>query len=109
MRIEILASYFWGEVGVSELIWIQGGGELATLPENAPHPAAVYLASLGDGSRRAMGRSLDLLVEIFVAIGGGEAPTAGVGLQFPLVAAAVCPYLRDAGTAAGGLCPGNGE
>jgi len=70
-------------VGVSELIWIQGGGELATLPENTPHPAAVYLASLGEGSRRAMGRSLDLLVEIFVAIGGGEAPTAGVGLQFP--------------------------
>ncbi len=56
-----------------------GGG----LPEGCPHPAAVYVAGLSQGSRRAIARSLDLLVEVFMAVAGGPAPYRGVGLSFP--------------------------
>lgn len=63
------------------------GTELAPvgsgLPVGSPHPAAVYVAGLGEGSRRAIARSLDLLVEVFMEVAGGPAPGRGVGLSFP--------------------------
>jgi integrase len=51
----------------------------APLPSGVPHPAAVYLAGLGEGSRRAIDRSLDLLVETITDSG----PLPGAGLVFP--------------------------
>ena len=51
----------------------------APLPAGVPHPAAVYLAGLGEGSRRAIARSLDLVVEVFADAG----PMPGAGLVFP--------------------------
>ena len=36
----------------------------APLPAGVPHPAAVYLAGLGEGSRRAIARSLACLPTI---------------------------------------------
>lgn len=62
---------------------VVGGGELAlsaaALPPSVPHPGRVYLESLGEGSRQAIARSLDVLVEVF----SGEPQERGVGLGFP--------------------------
>jgi len=58
---------------------VTGSTLAAPLPAGVPHPAAVYLAGLGEGSRRAIARSLDLLVETFTD--GGPLP--GSGLVFP--------------------------
>jgi len=62
-----------------------GGSTLegAGLPGGVPHPAVVYLASLGEGSRRAISRSLDLVAGLAVEVVGGESPGAGLGLVFP--------------------------